>query len=685
MSRALSIPIRLPLFIAASAYIVLALLAPSQIVDVIASTSTDGTALHWVTFFGGAILGGAALLAGVATRGKMLPIRDSLLAAVPLLAINIMMESTIPLALWMTVPVSVLALAGYFGIARFAWPASASARRTFFVLAAVAVAAAIATVLIDPMQTPIAVGPLGTITIGLAIVTLFIAMIASSPLIFGAYVVVCAEAAMLGGSSIPIPTLNNEQGYTGPTARSALVGWLEARGDLPDYVAANKPYPVILSSAEGGGIYAAAHSYLAMSSLQAACPNFAQHLFATVGVSGGGVGQLLFSSSLDPTAHNGRLAECTENRGHIALKPITHDMLSPVVANLLFVQLAEFLIIGPQVFPDGGNALADGIALAMPNNERATEPLRGSWRAEENRPAMHFVATDAKSGNRLVFSALHRGGSLRSESYPVYLSSKVDIAKNVAAVASARFPWITATARLRLPDGGERILADGGYFENTGADTILDLSAQITSAVAATNCQGCRCPRYHLTASTTERVTWTDCDRYVSLVYLPIKAGSLSLLGRPPRDSFSPKQSYWLDPLGTMLQTRESRGLLAMDRARMYFAGVIDPTRLTGNNAAERFFSQELPVQMLSLPLGWKLSTQDAVNVLKAVSPLQKCNEPDNEDLEGIKNEADAGGNQDLPISGLLTVARANGCRMQMLASIFDLNGPVGPFAIEKW
>jgi hypothetical protein len=134
-----------------------------------------------------------------------------------------------------------------------------------------------------------------------------------------------------------------------------------------------------------------------------------------------------------------------------------------------------------------------------------------------------------------------------------------------------------------------------------------------------------------------------------------------------------------------MLQTRESRGLLAMDRARMYFAGVIDPTKLTGNNAAERFFGQELPVQMLSLPLGWKLSTADALNVLDAVSPLQKCSNPGYKEMAAEKSVGEMADDQSKPLSGVSTVARANGCRMRMLASIFDVDDTMGPFAVVKW
>ena len=56
-----------------------------------------------------------------------------------------------------------------------------------------------------------------------------------------------------------------------------------------------KPYPIYVVAAEGGGIYAAFRAATFLTSLQDLCPRFSHHLFAISSVSGGSVGAAIFS------------------------------------------------------------------------------------------------------------------------------------------------------------------------------------------------------------------------------------------------------------------------------------------------------------------------------------------------------------------------------------------------------
>ena len=75
-----------------------------------------------------------------------------------------------------------------------------------------------------------------------------------------------------------------------PDARDAFRQWYLAREDRKEYADKQKRYPVYVVAAQGGGIYAATHALTFLTSLQDACPRFAQHMFAISSVSGGSIG-----------------------------------------------------------------------------------------------------------------------------------------------------------------------------------------------------------------------------------------------------------------------------------------------------------------------------------------------------------------------------------------------------------
>lgn len=86
-----------------------------------------------------------------------------------------------------------------------------------------------------------------------------------------------------------------------PTLEESFKSWLSSRADRDQF--AEKPYPVYLVSAQGGGIYAAYHAATALTNLTEAMPNFPQHIFAISGVSGGSLGASTFSSLIRESDH----------------------------------------------------------------------------------------------------------------------------------------------------------------------------------------------------------------------------------------------------------------------------------------------------------------------------------------------------------------------------------------------
>jgi len=97
---------------------------------------------------------------------------------------------------------------------------------------------------------------------------------------------------------------------TAPAERAADItadfnDWLARRRPDP-----NKPYPVFIVAAEGGGVRAAYWAASVLTRLQADDPRFAQHVYAISGVSGGSLGGATFVALLQAQKRNALNRPC---------------------------------------------------------------------------------------------------------------------------------------------------------------------------------------------------------------------------------------------------------------------------------------------------------------------------------------------------------------------------------------
>jgi hypothetical protein len=145
-----------------------------------------------------------------------------------------------------------------------------------------------------------------------------------------------------------------EQHATVATVPDAFKAWYRERADKDDYEKRQRPYPVFVVMAEGGGLYAAYHTATYLSRLQDRCPNFAQHLFAISGVSGGSLGGTVFATLAERFAQNGpsqqgcsagsAVSDEFERRAHAFL---SSDFMAPVVASWLFPEFLQSFLPFP--------------------------------------------------------------------------------------------------------------------------------------------------------------------------------------------------------------------------------------------------------------------------------------------------------------------------------------------------
>ncbi len=96
------------------------------------------------------------------------------------------------------------------------------------------------------------------------------------------------------------------------------------------------PHPLYIVATEGGGIRAAYWTGIVLGGLQDANPNFANHLFAISGVSGGSLGAVVFDALV--AENDGRSYQ--ENAHEI----LSRDFLSPALAVMLYPDLVQRIV-----------------------------------------------------------------------------------------------------------------------------------------------------------------------------------------------------------------------------------------------------------------------------------------------------------------------------------------------------
>ena len=299
-----------------------------------------------------------------------------------------------------------------------------------------------------------------------------------------------------------------------PTVETALRAWLAARKDGPAYRSVNKPYPLYVVAAEGGGLYAAYQTAKFLARMQDLCSNFAQHVFAVSSVSGGSLGAAVFAGLARGFAANEDAHPCLEklaDRGNFEARAdaiLSRDLLAPVLWGGLFPDFLQRFIPWPFPALDRARALEYAFEdIWRYGGDRANNPLKGSLFAlcgagasaclSGSTPALAFNVSNIETGMQMVLSPL----DFTSIGPPWTSSAKafdffstgvdpVDMPLSTAVGLSARFPWVSPAGWFTFTDPNAKNLGataqtrrmsfvDGGYVDNSGAATASKLAQSL--------------------------------------------------------------------------------------------------------------------------------------------------------------------------------------------------------------
>jgi hypothetical protein len=369
-----------------------------------------------------------------------------------------------------------------------------------------------------------------------------------------------------------------------PTLDAYADAWLEARAPA---LAGPQPYPVLVVATAGGGIRAAYWTGSLLAALQDRYgAAFSDHIFAISGVSGGSLGAATYVALLDPDPAVGARLRCADGAGRslraCAAAVLGQDFLAPVVGAMLFPDLVQRFWPRPVLGWDRGRALEASwerawTARGLP--DLMAQPFYGLWSggaAAVHRPLLFLNSTLVESGERVIVTPLRLP---RPDAFSGALELTTLTAVNpplsAAAHLSARFTYVSPAASIH--DGAGQLvghLVDGGYFENSGADTAAGIVNALHAAAER------RAPAATLDIRVI-LITNEPGERAATVHKLPAAGRWLTELLAPPT---------------ALLEAREARGWEAESAVRLL---------VPGRNGV---LPLGLAKSSIKLPLGWTLS-----------------------------------------------------------------------------
>jgi predicted acylesterase/phospholipase RssA len=433
--------------------------------------------------------------------------------------------------------------------------------------------------------------------------------------LFFGLIVLLATFDLNDNHAIPRPAEEAQAIGVQPVADSFKT-WLDKRLKRWPRLAEGSKYPVYIVAAEGGGAYAALHAALFLAEAQDEFPEFADHLFAISGVSGGSVGASVFASLLHSSA-----GEPSERRYRDStIKFFKSDLLTPVVTATLFHDTIARLIPCLDYFcPTSGLDRAREFERALERtwDERLKTaskpfalPLTELWSPDRDVPALLLNTTEVETGERVVLAPFPLQKDVPTLNALIDRDPQLNIKLSTASGLSARFPGLTAPgwfkSSLEKPAFKHR-LVDGGYFENSGVATAFDLLTSLEKSLAGQH-QG-----------------------QVELVLISLKLeDSVGTVTEPPHSFHE-----IMTPFRTLNNTRAARGKLALDQASLALDGTVCRESASAGSQAEAnpscFYTGRVRVSVLEndenqpLPLGWLLSDVSKGRIEESVGRGSEC------------------------------------------------------------
>lgn len=266
-----------------------------------------------------------------------------------------------------------------------------------------------------------------------------------------------------------------------PTLNQALDGWKANQ----ERKVGTKP-KLVLVAAAGGGIRASYWTSLVLARLLDLAPEFRKSLFASSGVSGGSLGLgvfygLLAHPKLDCRGADQKAENCV-NVFH------ENDFLAGPLGAIVAGYAANNIFF--PIFPSRDDALEQSwerawrttVGTPTGSSDMFSSPMGEMWGSESSHPLLLLNATLGSTGERAISADLDVITNHVLDwkaACKLNLVTLIPLQLSAAIGASARFPFVSEWGWIKPSERDHcepfEAVADGGFFDNYGATTILDL------------------------------------------------------------------------------------------------------------------------------------------------------------------------------------------------------------------
>lgn len=480
------------------------------------------------------------------------------------------------------------------------------AQLTVSVLAFIALSGFLVAVLISGLLNPVAMprqlGEIGIIALFFALLLVMLIYLMHGPYgrwILGLLLISALIGAWRATNDNHEIRLIADTAPASPVLESDFKAWLRSRGDRDRYE--TRRYPVYIVAAEGGGIYAAYHAAMVLARLQDQCPNFSQHVFAISSVSGGSLGAAVFGGLSEQMATNVSPEDCQKYITQGPFERLTdellaEDHLSPTIWGRLFPDFLQRFIPYPLQSLDRARWLEGSFEYSwfrVMRSDYFDQPLLRRYQPDGATPALLMNTTEVFTGQRILLTGFPLDGEdadrlktintlINSNIWDLYQhrgGARCQVSLDISAGSGA---FNSSTK-----------LVDGGYFENSGVETALDLIHLLQPIAEAAD----------------ERIA-------IRLIVMESAADDR------PSQAFS----ELLSPFHTMMNTRVTRGTLARVPAWRELCKPCAPVMIVGDAVWRRPVRSVTPAEepviwhvldgiRSPLPLGWHLerAAQDTI------------------------------------------------------------------------
>jgi hypothetical protein len=424
----------------------------------------------------------------------------------------------------------------------------------------------------------------------------------------------------------------------------AFQKWWNSRADKDSYK--DRPYPVFIITAEGGGITAGYFTATVLTAIQDRSPAFAQHIFAISGVSGGSIGSAVYAGLAQRCTNNLPTEKLPGQGQPLAWRDVgplqnsadtilKDDYLSPLLSAALYPDLLQRFLPFPINRWDRARALEERLenSWAMratcdgskpPGTSELSQPFYDFFRNFPNNstPAMFFNTTNVETGERMfVTNLLPR--EPRFDTLPALadVNNSFNLPFSSAACLSARFPVVTPSGFVGA--GGRKFrFVDGGYYENSGTATAYNIlmslqmdGQNLYDALIAMHLRGDKSTpkiipiiiRIGFPLPATRNAT-QEIDNPASTEREKYKGSGLNEI---------------MSPIKTLLNTRGARGNDAVRQMQTAMQNLRGAQATDQNECTLGcMFNFELNEEKVKLPLGWLLSNKSRCEIQRQVGSV---------------------------------------------------------------